>query len=223
MLCPIYRSVEGSGMKKKSNPMIVVVIVVTLIAVIVVAAYASLSRGTSPALPSTSTSPSTSASAIPSSLNESATLTIDPTSLQLPASQVGQTVSVNITVSNIQNLWAWALDDLKFNANVLNLTQVTEGPFLKNGGQTLFIWTSTDTAMIQKGDIPEISDTLLANTGINGTGTIATLTFQILSSGTSQIAFTQTTLLSPSEIGSTGTNVPINGTTTSNGQIIVGS
>ena len=84
---------------------------------------------------------------------------------------------------------------------VLNLTQVTEGPFLKQAGQSLFIWTSNDALDIGKGIINETSDTLLELTGASGSGVIATLTFTVLSAGTSQISFGSTTLDSSTNLG----------------------
>jgi hypothetical protein len=107
-------------------------------------------------------------------------------------------------VSNVQNLWSWDIANLRFNPNFLNLTQVSEGPFLKAAGSTLFIWTSTSTNAISKGDIPDISDTLLEYTITSGNGVIATLTFRVISLGTSQIVFNQTTLLNPNQIAAPG-------------------
>jgi hypothetical protein len=107
-------------------------------------------------------------------------------------------------VSNVQNLWSWDIVNLRFNPNFLNLTQVSEGTFLKAAGSTLFIWTSTSTNAISKGDIPDISDTLLEYTSASGGGVIATLTFRVVSLGTSQIIFNQTTLLNPNQIAAPG-------------------
>ncbi len=56
--------------------------------------------------------------------------------------------------------------------------------------------------------------------GVSGDGVLATLTFQILSSGTSQIAFNQTTLLTPTVL-SPGIHEVINGTVTINGDVTV--
>jgi hypothetical protein len=107
-------------------------------------------------------------------------------------------------VSNVQNLWSWDVADLRFNPKFLNLTQVSEGPFLKKAGSTLFLWTSQSTIAISKGDIPDISCTLLEYSSANGSGVIATLTFQVISIGASQITFNQTTLLNPNQIAAPG-------------------
>jgi hypothetical protein len=144
------------------------------------------------------------------------TVSIDPTTQQFTTVYVGQTIQVNINCSNIQDLWSWCISNLSFNSNVLNLTQVHEGPFLKEGGQTLFIWTS-ESPLIQNGTVPEISDTLLENSTASGSGVLATLTFNVVSAGNSQITLTNTTLLDPNEITPnvddvTGVFEQINGT-----------
>ena len=130
-----------------------------------------------------------------------ATISVAPSTQQFPSATVGSTIQINIEISNVKDLWAWDIANLTFNPTVLNLTSVTEGPFLKQAGQDLFIWTSDSAIAFSKGFIPDISDTLLSFTGESGSGVLATLTFQVLSLGTSQILFNQTTLLSPTNLG----------------------
>ena len=126
-----------------------------------------------------------------------ATISIDSTTQQFPSAHIGDTINVNISVSNVQNLGGWDIAHLKFDPTALNLTQVTEGPFLKQAGQTLFIWSSQSTVSISEGDVPDINCILLEQGSASGSGVIATLTFQIVSVETSQINFTQTTLEGP--------------------------
>jgi len=136
--------------------------------------------------------------------SETAIISVDPSTRQFPSAHIGDAIHVNVYVSNVQSLWSWDIADLRFNPNFLNLTQVSEGPFLKKAGLTLFLWTSQSTIAIDKGDIPDISCTLLEYSSANGSGVIATLTFQVISIGTSQITFNQTTLLNPTQIASPG-------------------
>jgi hypothetical protein len=136
--------------------------------------------------------------------SEIAIVSVDSATQQFPSAHVGDTIHININVSNVQNLWSWDIADLRFNPNFLNLTQVSEGPFLKKVGSTLFLWTSQSTIAISKGDIPDVSCTLLEYSSGNGSGVIATLTFQVISIGTSQITFNQTTLLTPNQIAAPG-------------------
>ena len=151
------------------------------------------------------------------------TIGIDQTTQQFPSANVGDTIQVNITISNVQGLWAWDIPNLTFNPAILSLTGVTEGSFLQKAGQTLFIWTSDSTLAFSKGDIPDISDTLLEFTTETGSGVLATLTFKVLSLGTSQIAFNTTTLLSSTNLGTISNpdyqQIPC---TTTNANIILG-
>jgi hypothetical protein len=136
--------------------------------------------------------------------SETAIIGIDAATQKFPSAHVGNTIQVNIAVGNVQNLWEWDIANLKFDPTFLNLTQVSEGPFLKQAGSTLFLWTSESTIAISKGDIPDISCTLLEYTSASGSGVIATLTFQVISIGTSQIIFNQTKLFDPNQIAAPG-------------------
>jgi hypothetical protein len=139
-----------------------------------------------------------------SNASGTAIISVDSATQQFPSARLGDTIHVNIDVSNVQDLWSWDIANLRFNPNFLNLTQISEGPFLKSAGSTLFLWTSTSIIAISKGDIPDISSTLLEYTSASGSGVIATLTFRAISLGTSQIIFNQTTLLNPNQIAAPG-------------------
>ncbi len=133
----------------------------------------------------------------PSHASTATTMSIDSSTQQFPSATVGSTIQINIEVSNVQGLWAWDVAGLTFNPAYLNLTGASEGPFLQKAGQTLFIWTSTSQVSFAKGVIPDISDALLSYSTESGSGVLVTLTFQVLSLGTSQVAFNQTTLDTP--------------------------
>lgn len=157
----------------------------------------------------------------PSHASITPAINIDSATQQFPSAQVGDNIQVNITISNVQNLWAWDIADLKFNPAILNLTQVSEGPFLAQSGQTAFLWTSTSSIALSKGDIPDIADALLTSTGSSGNGVLATLTFKVLSVGTCPITFNQTTLLDTTQI-SANNPVPM-ASVANNANIIVGT
>lgn len=203
-------------MRRKTTIIIVVIIALALVSVIVFEAY------NAGAIPGTvANSPSPQGNNSPTPIEDGTVLGINPTSLQLTSSQIGETIQLDINITNVKDLWAWDLKDLSFNPKVLNLTQVTEGPFLAKGGQTLFIWTSTATMALAKGDIPEISTLLLlSKEGVSGSGKLATLSFNVIAPGTSQITFNQTTLLNPTEI-QTGVHGIINVASTINGLVTV--
>ena len=108
------------------------------------------------------------------------TIKVDSATQQFPSAHVGDTIQVNITISNVQNLWAWDLPNIRFDPTILNLTQINEGPFLQQAGQTVFIWASSASYAIGQGDIPDTSDTLLSVASASGSGVLATLVFQVL-------------------------------------------
>jgi hypothetical protein len=91
--------------------------------------------------------------------------------------------STNITVSNVTDLYAWQVS-LYYNSSVLNGTHVDEGPFLKaDGADTGFIVTNfTDNYNTNQGYIL-IACARLSLTGANGSGTLATLTFKAVGTG----------------------------------------
>ncbi len=159
----------------------------------------------------------------PSHASGTTTLSIDSATQQFPSANVGDTIQVNITISNVQSLWAWDISELSFNPAYLNITDVTEGPFLKAAGQSLFIWTSNSPNWYAIGIIPDISDTLLEYSTKSGSGVLATLTFKVVALGTSEIVFNQTTLDS-STFTETSTGIVYQqiSDTTTNANIVVG-
>jgi len=152
------------------------------------------------------------------------TVSVDPTNLNLSTAYVGQTIQVNINVTNVQDMWGWSLQNIRFNPNVLNITGVNEGPFLKNHGDTFFLWTSESELAFSKGDIPNINDALAENSTVNGSGVLATLTFKVIASGSSPIILNTTQLFNNHEYTPHETETGINqqiSCTTVNGNIVI--
>ncbi len=129
------------------------------------------------------------------------TISIDSSTQQFPSATVGSTIQVNIEISNVQGLWAWDIGNFTFNPAYLNITDVSKGPFLQKAGQDLFIWSSNTPTWYAIGIIPDMADTLLSYNTESGSGVLATLTFTVLSLGSTQINFTRTTLDSDKNIG----------------------
>ena len=90
------------------------------------------------------------------------------------AQSIGEEFSMNITITNVQDLYAWNVK-ITWEPGVLSLVSgPSEGPFLANVGDTEFFSSSP-----KNGSIDEISCTLLSNIGASGNGTLATLVFRI--------------------------------------------
>ena len=156
---------------------------------------------------------------------ETTTVSVDPTNLNLATAYVGQTIQVNINVTNVQNLWGWSLQNVKFNPKVLNITNVQEGTFLKNKADTFFLWTSESQLAFSEGYIPNIEDAFAENTTIDGSGVLATLTFQVISGGNSPITLNTTQLFNNHEYTPDETETGVNQQipcTTVNGNVDIG-
>jgi len=137
------------------------------------------------------------------------TISINPSSSTLSQSQIGTSFQINISISDVTNLWSWKVR-LNWNPDVLNVTNVEEGPFLKSVGATLF-----PPPPQRDGYLTEVSSTLLSNSSASGAGILAAVTFKVLASGQSDITLNETELLQP-ESGHPQINCTIN-----NGHITV--
>jgi general secretion pathway protein D len=112
---------------------------------------------------------------------QAASLSIVPSSQSVT---VGQTVSLDIQISGVNDLYAFQFD-LGFDPTVLLATDITEGAFLPLGGPTLYVGGTIDNTA---GTISSTGDVLNgAVSGVSGTGILATVNFTALASGSSGI------------------------------------
>jgi hypothetical protein len=117
------------------------------------------------------------------------TIQVDPSSTTVT---VGETFSLDVDVSNISDLYAYQFD-LTFTPGVLFATNVSEGPFLANGGDTFFLPGTIDNV---GGTITFNADTLIgATSGVTGSGTLAVFDFEALAAGPSPVAIANVFLL----------------------------
>jgi hypothetical protein len=125
--------------------------------------------------------------------------------------KVGDTLSVNISVTGIIDLYAFQFDVL-FNPTLLAAISVSEGPFLPSGGTTIFIPGTIDTA---GGTISATADTLVAAVpGVTGSGVLAAFQFTALAAGTSALSFANETLLDSGLNDITANTTFLNGSVT---------
>ena len=107
--------------------------------------------------------------------NKGTTVFVDPDEL---VRSIGQDFVVNISISNVVNLYAWE-SKLGWNMTVLELVDVTEGVFLKKAGVTFFTSRLNETI-----GFIVIDCTLLGNsTGANGNGVLASIQFHVKNEG----------------------------------------
>lgn len=106
--------------------------------------------------------------------------------------QPSQSFSLDISITDALDLYAFQFD-LAFDPAILSAGGITEGPFLPTGGATFFIAGTIDNVT---GAITFTADTLqTAILGVDGSGTLATVSFQALALGTSPITLSSVVLL----------------------------
>jgi hypothetical protein len=121
-----------------------------------------------------------------------ATVSVIPSSV---VASVGQNFSVNITAASVSNLYGWEFW-LSWNSDLLSVSSVVEGPFLKAGGgsNTFFYYTLNSTGGYMVAD-----STLLGQVpGVSGSGTLSTITFEVENAGECPINLYNATLVDPS-------------------------
>lgn len=111
-----------------------------------------------------------------------------------PPLDVGKTFTVDINIKKVTNLYTWQAG-ITFNASVLEAITFSEGPFLKQGGSTLWVNGTIDNT---NGIIVYHAASLAGNvTGVSDKGTLGTITFEIKQYGNSTIHLTNIILLDP--------------------------
>jgi hypothetical protein len=135
-------------------------------------------------------------------------ISFDP--LEITAQAVNDEITVKLTITEVNNLWMWTTK-ITWDTTILSLVgNPVEETFLKQGGTTFF-----QHALAVPGETPdvtemylEISDSLMANTTVSGSGDLATLKFKILKPAIeSPICINSTEILGPN----TGTyDSPVN-------------
>jgi len=105
---------------------------------------------------------------------------------------VGENFTVFINVSHVSDLYGWQVN-LEWNSSMLELANITEGPFLKSKGQTFFSYTPDKNRVA-------IFCTLQGNvTGVSGEGTLAEVEFKVKQHGTCTIQIYKSYLVNSME------------------------
>jgi PKD repeat protein len=115
---------------------------------------------------------------------------LDPSTV---SANPGETFTLDINVSDVTDLFCWGVK-LGWPLGLLEVdaADIVEGPFLKQGGATGFAKKAFD-------DYIDCACTLLgAASGVNGSGTLVTVTFQVRETGDATLDLYSTTLLDPS-------------------------
>ena len=108
-------------------------------------------------------------------------LYLEPANLTITPSQ---DFTVELKVTSITNLKGYSVT-LSYNPTLLSLQEVTEGPFFSSKGKTFFYKKVDDT----KGTILIDCAILGPEVSVSGEGTLATLSFTSLKSGSTNLTF----------------------------------
>jgi hypothetical protein len=128
----------------------------------------------------------------PSNEAGTATVSVFPSSV---TAYVSQNFPINVNVTGVSDLYAWQFK-LNWTANILNVVNVTEGPFLKSSGNSTFFYYDLNATVGQisvectrTGNVP----------GVSGSGVLATIKFDVESSGQSPLNLYYALLLNSQE------------------------
>jgi hypothetical protein len=122
-----------------------------------------------------------------SSDRPTASISLSPAVVPSESLKIGDTFNLAVQIDDVNGLLQWVFG-LSWNPNVLALTGTpVEGPFLKTTGDTLFVAATAPNNV--EGRLPEVSSNLLSTNGVNGSGVLATVTFEVVGYGSSAIDF----------------------------------
>lgn len=130
-----------------------------------------------PSIPPSSPPPS------PPVSNGTAELSIAPSNVVVELNHV---FTVDVTIANVTDLYGWEIK-LYYENAILNFTDVVEGPFLKSGGST--IWEiNIDPSHDATHGMIQFGASLLGEVpGVSGNGTLATVSFQAVALGNTDL------------------------------------
>jgi hypothetical protein len=128
------------------------------------------------------------------SSSSSTVLFVDPNTVQ---ETVGQNFAVNVSISNVTDLYAWQLT-LTWNPSLLSVTNVAEGPMLRSSGNSTYFSPKVNAA---SGNLSALCSRLLSIgssvTGVSGNGTLMTIQFKVIANGSCDLSLYDTQLRDP--------------------------
>lgn len=115
-------------------------------------------------------------------------------SIQPPNSTpiVGTNFSVDVAVSGATDIAGWQFN-LMFDPTIINAVDVVEGPFLQTGGITVFFEGTIDNTLGKTGLWG--AALLGPNLGVTGSGVLASILFNALSTGFSPLTLSDVILV----------------------------
>jgi general secretion pathway protein D len=127
-------------------------------------------------------------------LSGAARVTFLPGALQ---AQLSGVVAVNVQLENVNDLFAITSLKLKFDPAVLKLNDVTPGEMIQREGGRV---TSVKEIHNDTGEVLLTVTRLSGSTGVNGSGSIATLNFTAVGKGSSRLQVTELAMKNSKEL-----------------------
>jgi len=107
---------------------------------------------------------------------------------------LGESFSINASIANVADLGGWEFK-LYYRNNILAIVVAIEGPFLKQGGSTVFFTVELNNNYNTTHGRIWLTCVLLGSVpGVNGNGTLATINFQAVEGGNTTLHLTDTVL-----------------------------
>lgn len=122
------------------------------------------------------------------------TISVSPSSIVDPTKGIGSTFSVNISISNVDDLYGWEYK-LGYNGTILNATSVTEGLFLNASGTKPTFFKVVNKTNV--GGVGLVWATCTIKTlipGTSGSGNLSTIYFQVKARGNTTLDLHSTKL-----------------------------
>jgi hypothetical protein len=121
--------------------------------------------------------------------SEATTINVEPSSKTV---NIGDVFSLDIVLSEVTDLYSYEFD-ISFDPLLLAAQDIIEGSFLSTGGSTFFIPGTIDNSA---GSVSVTGNSLVGEVpGVNGSGTLVTLSFLALSEGISLVQLANVVLL----------------------------
>lgn len=132
-------------------------------------------------------------------ISETVIVYLSPNYIQIPENKTPCQFTVNISIYRATSVYGYEFK-LYYNSTLLNGTSVDEGPFLKSAGNTIFNTTDfNDYYNSTHGRLSIYCLLIGPKPGVNGSGTLTTITFQTKPfKGLSILDLTETQLSDPS-------------------------
>ena len=129
---------------------------------------------------------------VPRAKAQGPTVTLAPTTYQV--SQLQQTFTLSVTISNVQSLWSWTVE-IAWDPTVLSLVGTPQtGGFLEQAGTAQFLATPAYKGATGAETINDVS---YSTTGVSGSGVLATIEFQVNAETSTSVQLGNITLESP--------------------------